>query len=151
MKMGLIKDTTLKEEVPLVDVNFTHSLCIGQTGSGKTTSFIYPNIQHRMNIGHGILFFDIKGSEHLALKKLANDNNRLSDVIEIGKPWGSNINIIESLNGRTFLKLLEDLVGEPSKGGSNTFFYNEAISLGSSIFHMLKLKANLLKEIDEIT
>jgi hypothetical protein len=131
-------------------VNFTHSLCIGQTGSGKTTSFIYPNMKHRMNIGHGILFFDIKGSEHLALKKLAKDGNRLNDVIEIGKPWGSNINVIESLNNRTFLTLLENLVGDPSKGGSNTYFYNEAISLGSSIFHVLKLKAILSKEMDEI-
>ena len=59
-KVGLIKDTEVKEETPIVDVKFTHALCIGQTGSGKTTSFIYPNIQHRMNIGHGVLFFDIK-------------------------------------------------------------------------------------------
>ena len=43
-KVGLIKDTVVKEEIPLVDVKFTHALCIGQTGSGKTTSFIYPNI-----------------------------------------------------------------------------------------------------------
>jgi len=151
VKVGLIKDIKLKEETPLVDVKFTHSLCIGQTGSGKTTSFIYPNIKHRMELGHGILFFDIKGSEHLAIKKLASETNRLDDVVEIGKPWGSSINIIESLNGRTFLTLLEDLVGKPSEGGSNTYFYNEAISLGSSIYHILKLKANLLKEIDEVT
>ncbi|QOY50948.1 type IV secretory system conjugative DNA transfer family protein [Candidatus Sulfurimonas baltica] len=150
MTLGLIKDTKLKEETPLVDVNFTHSLCIGQTGSGKTTSFIYPNIKNRMELGHGILFFDIKGSEHLALKKLASDADRLDDVIEIGKPWGSNINIIESLNNRTFATLLMEIVGEPANGGSNTFFYNEAISLGSSIFNTLKLKSIISKELHEL-
>ncbi|QOY53244.1 hypothetical protein [Candidatus Sulfurimonas baltica] len=150
MKVGLIKDTELKEETPLVDVKFTHSLCIGQTGSGKTTSFIYPNIKHRMEIGHGVLFFDIKGSEHLALKKLASDANRLDDIVEIGKPWGSNINIIESLNNRTFATLLQGLVGDPSDAGSNTYFYNEAMSLGTSIFNILKLKSIISKEIREI-
>ncbi|MEA3522970.1 MAG: TraM recognition domain-containing protein, partial [Campylobacterota bacterium] len=150
MKVGLVKDTKLKEETPLVDVKFTHSLCIGQTGSGKTTSFIYPNLQHRMEIGHGVLFFDIKGSEHLAIKKLAYDAGRLDGVIEIGKPWGSNINIIESLNNRTFATLLQDLVGDPASGGSNTYFYNEAISLGNSIFEVLKLKSIILKEMQEI-
>ena len=44
MKLGLIKDDKLLEKIPLVDVRFTHSLCVGQTGSGKTTSFVYPNI-----------------------------------------------------------------------------------------------------------
>jgi len=150
VKVGLIKDIKLKEETPLVDVKFTHSLCIGQTGSGKTTSFIYPNIKHRMELGHGILFFDIKGSEHLAIKKLASETNRLDDVVEIGKPWGENINIMESLNNRTFAALLIELVGDPAEGGSNTYFYNEAMSLGNSIFDVLKLKSIISKEIQEI-
>lgn len=151
MKLGLIKDTKLKEEIPLVEAKFTHSLCIGQTGSGKTTSFIYPNAKNRIKLNHGILFFDIKGSEHLALKKLAKDSNRLEDVIEIGKPWGSSINIIESLNNRTFADLLLEIVGNPANAGNNTYFYNEAISLGSNIFNVLKLKYILSKELEEIS
>ena len=141
MKVGLIKDTNIKEETPLVDVKFTHSLCIGQTGSGKTTSFIYPNIKNRMELGHGIFFFDIKGSEHLALKKLALDANRLEDVVEIGKPWGANINFMDSLNNRIFATFVQDMVGNPAKAGSNTYFYNEAIGLGKSIYQMFKLKS----------
>jgi len=149
-KVGLIKDNKLKEETPLVDVKFTHALCIGQTGSGKTTSFIYPNVKNRMELGHGILFFDIKGNEHLALKKLADDTKRLKDVIEIGKPWGANINILNSLNSRTFERLLKDLVGDPAEAGSNTFFYNEAISLGLNIYNILKLKSIISQEIKEL-
>ncbi|MDF1883633.1 type IV secretory system conjugative DNA transfer family protein [Sulfurimonas sp. SAG-AH-194-C21] len=150
MIMGLVKDTNIKEETPLVDVKFTHSLCIGQTGSGKTTSFIYPNIKNRMDLGHGILFFDIKGSEHLALKKLASDANRLEDVVEIGKPWGENINFMDSLNNRTFASFLQDMVGDPAEAGQNTYFYNEAIGLGKSIFNMLKLKAIISQELMEL-
>ena len=149
-KVGLIKDTKLKEETPLVDVNFTHALCIGQTGSGKTTSFIYPNVKKRMELDHGIFFFDIKGNEHLALKKLADEAKRLDDVIEIGKPWGANINILNSLNSRTFERLLKDLVGDPAEAGSNTFFYNEAISLGLNIYNILKLKSIISQEIKEL-
>jgi len=109
-KVGIIKDHQLKEEVPLAKVNFTHSLCIGQTGSGKTTCFIYPNLRHRIELGHGVLFFDIKGDEHLAVKKLADESGRLGDVVEIGKPWGENINIMDSLNSRTFLRLVSQMV-----------------------------------------
>ena len=50
MKLGLIKDDKLLEKIPLVDVRFTHSLCVGQTGSGKTTSFVYPNILKRKDV-----------------------------------------------------------------------------------------------------
>jgi hypothetical protein len=150
-KVGLIKDIKLKEETPLVDVNFTHALCIGQTGSGKTTSFIYPNVKKRMELKHGILFFDIKGSEHLALKKLASDEGRLDDIVEIGKPWGSNINIVKSLNSRTFETLLKNLVGDPATAGSNTYFYNEAISLGLSLYSTFKLQSIISKEIREIS
>jgi len=150
MKVGLIKDTNIKEETPLVDVKFTHSLCIGQTGSGKTTSFIYPNIKNRMELGHGILFFDIKGSEHLALKKLASDANRLEDVLEVGKPWGKNINFLDSLNNRTFGSFVKDMVGDPADAGQNTYFYNEAIGLGKSIYQMFKLKSIISQELMEL-
>lgn len=149
-KVGLIKDTKIPEAVPWVDVKFTHALCIGQTGSGKTTSFVYPNLSRRLEIGHGVLFFDIKGSEHLAVKKLADDVGRLGDVVEIGKPWGAGINIMESFNNRTFHQLLISLVGDPAEGGSNTYFYNEALTLGAYIYQALRLKYILDKELSEL-
>ena len=50
------------EETILIPETYTHAVCIGQTGSGKTTSFIYPNIQHRIEQGHGLLVYDYKGT-----------------------------------------------------------------------------------------
>jgi hypothetical protein len=148
--VGLIQDEQIFEEMPLVDVKFTHSLCIGQTGSGKTSSYIYPNLKHRMEMNHGILFFDIKGNEHFAIKNLAKDAGRLQDVVEIGKPWGRNINILNSLNERKFYDLLIKLVGNPAQGGSNTYFYLEAIALGLNIYQMYKIRSIIIQELGEI-
>ena len=150
MQAGLIKKAKLEEKSLLVDVKFTHSLCIGQTGSGKTSSFIYPNLVRRLQLGHGILFFDIKGNEHKAIKKLAKDAGRLDDVIEIGKPWGKNINIVTSFNSRTFGALLKKIIKIPEDGGQNSFFYNAAFSLGMSIFQIIKTSAIISQEITEI-
>lgn len=150
MQVGLIKSAELEEKPLLVDVKFTHSLCIGQTGSGKTSSFIYPNLIHRLQLGHGILFFDIKGNEHKAIKKLAKDADRLEDVIEIGKPWGKNINIITDFNSRTFSTLLKKIIKIPKDGGSNSYFYNAAFSLGMSIFQIIKTSAIISQEIKEM-
>lgn len=150
MQIGLIKNTALEEKPLLVDVRFTHSLCIGQTGSGKTSSFIYPNLAHRLSLGHAILFFDIKGNEHKAIKKLAKDAGRLADVIEIGKPWGKNINILTDFNSRTFSTLLKKIIKMPLDGGSNSYFYNAAFSLGMSIFEIIKACSIISQEIHEL-
>lgn len=151
MKLGLIKDDKLLEKIPLVDVKFTHSLCVGQTGSGKTTSFVYPNILERMKLNHGILFFDIKGSEHIAIKSLANESKRLDDIIEIGKPWGKNINILDEINEASFMRLLKILIGMGKDGGgSNAYFYNAAQSLGLTLYSVFKTCKILIQEFDEL-
>lgn len=151
MKLGLIKDDKLLEKVPLVNVRFTHSLCIGQTGSGKTTSFVYPNILERMKLSHGILFFDIKGSEHIAIKSLANESKRLDDIIEIGKPWGKNINILDEMNEASFMRLLKVLIGMGKDGGgSNAYFYNAAQSLGLTLYSVFRTCKILIQEFDEL-
>lgn len=150
MSTGFIKDNKLTKEIPLVDVKYTHSLSIGQTGSGKTTSFIYPNLSYRLKLGHGILFFDIKGSEHKAVKVLAKEQNRLKDIVEIGKPWGEDINVIEELNDRSYSSLLTNLIGDPRNGGQNAYFYSGAIALGMGIFSILRLYSVISKEIKEL-
>lgn len=151
MKLGLIKDDKLLEKIPLVDVRFTHSLCVGQTGSGKTTSFVYPNILERMKQNHGILFFDIKGSEHIALKSLANESNRLDDIIEIDKPWGRNINILVEMNESSFMRLLKVLIGMGKDGGgNNAYFYNAAQSLGLSLYSAFRTCKILIQEFNEL-
>jgi len=147
MSVGFIKKD-LQEEVPLVPQKFTHALCIGQTGSGKTTSFIYPNLDDRMRAGHGLLVFDIKGNEHRAIKHLAQKNNRLEDVVEIGKPWGKKINAIASMSEREFEELLVGAIGDAKYAGSNAYFHSGAISLGLSIFYILKTYQVLDKEIN---
>jgi hypothetical protein len=150
MRAGFKQEYILKEEIPLVTEKFTHALCIGQTGSGKTTSFINPNLKSRMIANHGILFFDIKGSEHTSVKKYAHDTRRIDDVIEIGKPWGKNINILNDMNTQKFTLLLKNLVGNPKEGGSNTFFYNEAMALGINIFKALKLQVTIHEDMDKM-
>ena len=75
---------------------YTHSCAVGQTGCGKTTSYIYPNLNERISLNDGILVMDYKGKEHNAVKLFAKRHNRLNDVLEIGKPWGESINIINS-------------------------------------------------------
>lgn len=151
MKLGLIKDDKLLEKIPLVDVKFTHSLCIGQTGSGKTTSFVYPNILERMKLNHGILFFDIKGSEHIAIKSLANESKRLDDIIEIGKPWGKNINILDEMNEASFMRLLKVLIGMGKDGGgNNAYFYNAAQSLGLTLYSVFRTCKILIQEFNEL-
>jgi hypothetical protein len=62
----------------------------------KTTSYIYPNLNERISLNDGILVMDYKGKEHNAVKLFAKRHNRLNDVLEIGKPWGESINIINS-------------------------------------------------------
>lgn len=55
----------------------------------KGNYFIYlSKLIERMKLNHGILIFDIKGNEHLAVKSLAKEAGRLDDVLEIGKPKG---------------------------------------------------------------
>jgi hypothetical protein len=151
MKLGLIKDDKLLEKIPLVEVRFTHSLCIGQTGSGKTTSFVYPNILERMKLKHGILFFDIKGSEHIAIKSLADESKRLDDIIEIGKPWGKNINILAEMNEVSFMRLLKVLIGMGKDGGgNNAYFYNAAQSLGLTLYSVFRTCKILIQEFNEL-
>ncbi len=149
MAVGFLDKDTEKEEIPLVPVKFTHALCVGQTGSGKTTGFIYPNLQNRMELDHGLLIFDIKGNEHRAIKHLAEKAGRIDDVIKINKPWGKKINAIEKMNERQFETLLTNLLGEISEAGKNVYFTNGAINLGMNIFNILRKYVLLDKEIND--
>jgi len=134
--MGFIRQETqsLSSSI-LVPKTFTHSIAFGQTGSGKTTGFIYPNLISRINSRHGILLYDYKGKEHLSVKYLAKHFGRLDDVIEIGKPWGKYINIIEQMGEEDFDHFFDTILnhGEDSK-----FWHNSAKSLANSVLKILK-------------
>ena len=137
--MGFIKSSketaTQTPSSILVEETFTHSIAFGQTGCGKTTSFIYPNLQKRLELGHGILLYDYKGKEHLSVKYLAEQIGRLDDVVEVGKPWGENINIIQNMDEDELDKFFDNIL---KHGDDNKYWQNSAKSLGQSILKVLK-------------
>ncbi|QSZ42198.1 hypothetical protein GJV85_08760 [Sulfurimonas aquatica] len=135
--MGFIQSTTC--EVPtssiIVPETFTHSIAFGQTGCGKTTSFIYPNLKKRLELGHGVLLYDYKGKEHLSVKYLAQSTGRLNDVVEIGKPWGENINLIQNMDEEELDKFFSNIL---SHGKDGKYWENSAKSLGQAVLKILK-------------
>ena len=118
----------------LVPETFTHAIAFGQTGSGKTTGFIYPNLEKRIFAGHGILLYDYKGQEHTSVKHFAQKAGRLDDVIEIGKPWGEQINLIGNM-GEEELDHFFDAALRHSE--ENKYWQNTAKSLGQSVLKVL--------------
>ena len=149
--MGFIQsqsiDTTEKQSSIIVPQTFTHSIAFGQTGSGKTSSFIYPNLLQRLKSGHGILVYDYKGKEHLSVKYLAHMAGRLDDIVEIGKPWGESINLIEKMDEDELDKFFDNILkhGEDSK-----YWQNSAKSLGQTLLAVLKGIAAFSKSLQAI-
>ena len=150
--MGFIQsqhsnNNTQKRSSIIVPQTFTHSIAFGQTGCGKTSSFIYPNLLQRLQSGHGILFYDYKGKEHLSVKYLAHQVGRLDDVVEIGKPWGESINIIEKMDEDELDKFFDNILkhGEDSK-----YWQNSAKSLGQALLAILKGIAAFSKSLHPI-
>lgn len=149
--MGFIQakqiDTTKKASSIIVPQTFTHSIAFGQTGCGKTSSFIYPNLLERLKSGHGVLLYDYKGKEHLSVKYLAHQAGRLGDVVEIGKPWGESINLIEKMDEDELDKFFDNILkhGEDSK-----YWQNSAKSLGQTLLAVLKGVAAFSRSLQAI-
>jgi hypothetical protein len=149
--MGFIQDketTQIKNDSILIPQTFTHSIAFGETGCGKTSSFIYPNLMKRIEVGHGILLYDYKGKEHLSVKVLAEKAGRLSDVIEIGKPWGESVNLIEKMDEDELDKFFDNIL---KHSDDNKYWQNSAKSLGQSLLKVLKAIdtfANVLEKIE---
>ena len=131
----------------LVPQTFTHSIAFGQTGSGKTTGYIYPNLQERVQKGHGVLLYDYKGNEHLSVKYFAAQAGRLDDVIEIGKPWGEYINLIENMGEEEFDRFFDNVLHHSD---DNKFWQNSAKALGQTILKILREISNFSNEIQKI-
>ena len=119
----------------LVPETFTHAIAFGQTGCGKTSSFIYPNLKNRIEMGHGILVYDYKGKEHLSVKSLAYNMERLDDVVEIGKPWGASINFIQNMDEDELDKFFSLILHHSN---DNKFWENSAKALGQTLLSVLK-------------
>lgn len=135
--MGFIKNNEVSttKSTLIVPIEYTHACAIGQTGCGKTTSFIYPNLDKRIQSGHSILLYDYKGKEHLSVKYFALKHKRLDDVVEVGKAWGSSINIIKYMNKRSLEKLFMDLYGHSKE---NLFWARSSTNVCVAILDILK-------------
>lgn len=96
----------VKTVIPPTD--FQHVLCEGATGSGKTASLILPTFEDRLEKEHMIIFFDHKGHEHKKVKHLAQEAGRIKDVVEIGKPHASYINLMAELDTIRLKDMVKD-------------------------------------------
>jgi len=136
--MGFLQQTSpstiTQHSSVLVPETFTHAIAFGQTGSGKTTGFIYPNLEKRIFAGHGILLYDYKGQEHTSVKHFAKNAGRLDDVIEIGKPWGEQINLIGNMGEEELDHFFNAVLNHSQE---NMYWQNSAKSLGQSVLKVL--------------
>ncbi len=120
-----------KSVIPAVD--FQHVLCEGATGSGKTASLVLPMLEDRIKRGHAIIFFDHKGHEHKKVKHLAQKAGRLDDVVEIGKPYGSYINLMAELDTIRLKEMIND-----NGMSKDPYWANSAANLLEDIVSLLR-------------
>lgn len=118
----------------IVPEQFTHAHAVGQTGCGKTTSFIYPNLLSRIKAGHSVLLYDFKGKEHMSLKYLAEQEGRLDDVLEVGKPWGAKINLMRLMDRKSLDLFLKNIT---ASGQDNQYWANAASKLFLSVYDVI--------------
>ena len=147
--MGFIKNTPISKnnQTTIVPETFTHSCAIGQTGCGKTTSYIYPNIHNRIKNDHALIVFDYKGKEHMAVKAIAAQCDRLDDIVEIGKDWGQSINILKYMNNATLENFLSELYG--LNNSENEYWGRSATNISLSILNIIGQIEKLLLKAKE--
>ncbi|MFA7083196.1 MAG: TraM recognition domain-containing protein [Arcobacteraceae bacterium] len=139
MAMGFNTTTERNIQSMVLPKKFTSGIVFGRTGSGKTSCSVLPNIEERIKSDYGVLIYDFKGNLHLQAKYLANKHDKLHEVIEIGKPWGKNINLCDYLSSSQIPLVVK------SKGVGD-YWENSAKSLMENVFTIHK-NFNLLKEI----
>jgi len=134
--MGFRQQTSSKkqEQTILIPETHTHAVGIGQTGSGKTTSFIYPNLKHRIEQRHGLLLYDYKGKEHSVVKHFADKAGRIDDIIEIGKPWGASVNLIRHMSNEDLSHFFEGLLAHSDE---NRYWSISASSLAIDVLDVI--------------
>ncbi len=139
---GMNTKSKMSRVIPPVD--FQHVLCEGATGSGKTASLILPTLEDRLKRGHTIIFFDHKGHEHKKVKHLAKKAGRLKDVVEIGKPHASYINLLAELDTIR----LKDMVREQGMS-KDPYWSNSAANLVEDIIGPLRKLHDIVNALKE--
>ncbi len=145
MKMGF--DTHKGKYVKKIEVvkDFTNAIFFGRTGTGKTTGAILPTIEDRIKSDYGLLIYDFKGTLHLQTKYLANKFDRLNDVVEIGKPWGKNINILKYLTTKQLLQIVQS-----NSELASDFWDTASKNLLEGIYAVLKLDKYIFTQINKL-
>jgi len=134
----------IKTNKAIAPVDFQHVLCEGATGSGKTASFILPTLDDRLKKGHTIVFFDHKGHEHKKVKYLAKKAGRLKDVVEIGKPHASYINLLAELDTIR----LKDIIRNQGMS-KDPYWSNSAANLVEDIIEPMRKLHNIVNALKE--
>jgi len=111
-----------------IPCDYQHALCIGATGSGKTASVILPAMKDRIEKNHALLAYIYKGHEDKKIKQMAKDAGRLSDVIEIGKPHGSYINLLSMLDREGVKNIFLALLGAGTHSSNRDPYWSNAAS-----------------------
>jgi hypothetical protein len=132
-QIGFSKNTVMPN-TPLIPATFTNSICYGQTGTGKTVGYILPNIEERIKLGHSFLIYDFKGNLHTQVKQIANKYNKLDLVYEIGKLWGSSINLLTLTSSSSLENIFSTLHGNTSE----QYWKNASFNLFNTLVVMLK-------------
>jgi len=122
-----------------IPCDYQHALCIGATGSGKTASVILPTMKDRIEAEHALLIYIYKGHEDKKIKKMAKDAGRLSDVIEIGKPYGSYINLLSMLDNEGVKNVLLALLGAGTHSSTRDPYWSNAASrVGATMVEIIR-------------
>jgi hypothetical protein len=137
----------------IVPLDFRHSLIVGATGSGKTASVIRPNILDRMKRGYGMLIYTYKGHEHKYIKHIAKEQGRLEDVVEVAKPHGVFINLLDILNEKSIDAIVKDHAGfskDPYWAISSSSWIKAVIKVYNGVYNQYKIieKYGLFNEFD---
>jgi len=106
-------DNAQELSTPIQD--FRHILITGATGSGKTASLILPTLKNRILTNNSIIFLEYKGHEHRKIKYIAEQACRLNDIVELGKPTGSFINIMALFDSNMIHDTIINLCGGEGK------------------------------------
>jgi hypothetical protein len=137
--IGFCIDTEEKSvRKTMVPCDFQHAICFGMTGSGKTASLVLPTLAARLLRGHGIIAYTYKGHEHRKIKYLAKAFNRLEEVMEIGKPYGTYINLMSFLELNTVTKVLTSLIGGNVSKNGDSYWTLSAARLGVAVVDILR-------------
>lgn len=148
--MGFIKPENTSKTVEqnlIVPKDFRHSYAVGQTGCGKTSSYIYSNLQDRIQNNHSIIIYDFKGKEHKAVKYFAHKYNRLDNVISLGVPWGQSVNLIKYFNEKELKNFVISLM---SMSKENDYWSQTSSNITCSIWKCIKAYSEIIEAADGV-